>query len=110
MFPSQIKPVLSWLIASDAPPSFPPNEGIPYCAAAQYGIPSLGGKDGGASDAISHDKTGLICDGNNLDDIYSSLNSMIENKKYHVFGKNAKEYVSKFQWDKILDEYKKILN
>ncbi len=84
--------------------------GIAYVEAAQYGIPSLGGKDGGASDAISHDKTGLICDGNNLDDIYSSLNSMIENKKYHVFGKNAKEYVSKFQWDKILDEYKKILN
>ncbi len=84
--------------------------GIAYVEAAQYGIPSLGGKDGGASDAISHDKTGLICDGNNLDDIYSSLNSMIENKKYHVFGKNAKEYVSKFQWDKILDKYKKILN
>ena len=84
--------------------------GIAYVEAAQYGIPSLGGKDGGASDAISHDKTGLICDGNNLDDIYSSLNSMIENKKYHVLGKNAKEYVSKFQWDKILDEYKRILN
>ena len=84
--------------------------GIAYVEAAQYGVPSVGGKDGGASDAISHDKTGLICDGNNLDDIYSSLNSMIENKKYHVFGKNAKEYVSKFQWDKILEEYKKILN
>ena len=84
--------------------------GIAYVEAAQYGIPSLGGKDGGASDAISHDKTGLICDGNNLDDIYSSLNSMIENKKYHVFGKNAKEYVSKFQWEKIIEEYKKILN
>ena len=84
--------------------------GIAYVEAAQYGIPSLGGKDGGASDAISHNKTGLICDGNNLDDIYSSLNSMIENKKYHVFGKNAKEYVSKFQWEKILEEYKKILN
>jgi len=84
--------------------------GIAYVEAAQYGVPSLGGKDGGASDAISHDKTGLICDGNNLDDIYSSLNSMIENKKYHVFGKNAKEYVSKFQWEKIIEEYKKILN
>ena len=84
--------------------------GIAYVEAALYGVPSLGGKDGGASDAISHDKTGLICDGNNLDDIYSSLNSMIENKKYHVFGKNAKEYVSKFQWNKIIDEYKKILN
>ena len=84
--------------------------GIAYVEAAQYGVPSLGGKDGGASDAICHDKTGLICDGNNLDDIYSSLNLMIENKKYHVFGKNAKEYVSKFQWEKILEEYKKILN
>ena len=84
--------------------------GIAYVEAAQYGVPSLGGKDGGASDAISHDKTGLICDGNNLDEIYSSLNSMIENKKYHLFGKNAKEYVSKFQWEKILEEYKKILN
>ena len=84
--------------------------GIAYVEAAQYGIPSLGGKDGGASDAISHDKTGLICDGNNLEDIYSSLNSMIINKKYHVLGKNAKEYVSKFQWNKIIDEYKKILS
>ena len=84
--------------------------GIAYVEAAQYGIPSLGGKDGGASDAIIHDKTGLICDGNNLDDIYSSLNSMIENKKYHELGKNAKGYVSKFQWEKIIEEYKKILN
>ena len=84
--------------------------GIAYIEAAQYGIPSLGGKDGGASDAIENGKTGLICDGNNLDDIYSSLNSMIENKKYLEFGKNAKEYVSKFQWDKILEEYKKIIN
>ena len=84
--------------------------GIAYVEAAQYGVPSLGGKDGGASDAISHDKTGLICDGNNLEDIYSSLNLMIEKKKYHVLGKNAKEYVSKFQWEKIIEEYKKIFN
>ena len=83
--------------------------GIAYVEAAQYGVPSLGGKDGGASDAIDHNKTGLICDGNNLDDIYSSLNSMIENKKYLEFGKNAKEFVSKFHWEKILEEYKKIL-
>ena len=28
------------------------------------------------------------------------LNSMIENKKYLEFGKNAKDYVSKFHWEK----------
>ena len=82
--------------------------GISYIEAAQYSIPSLGGKDGGASDAISHGKTGLICDGNNLDEIYSSLNSMIENKNYIELGKNAKEYSTKFEWKKIIEEYKKI--
>ena len=84
--------------------------GIAYVEAAQYSVPSLGGKDGGAADAIQQDKTGFICDGNNLDDIYSSLDSMIENKKYIELGKNAKEYVSKFDWSKILEQYKKILN
>ena len=83
--------------------------GIAYVEAAQYGIASLGGKDGGASDAIQHDITGLICDGNNLEDIYLSLNSMIEDKKYLAFGKNAKELSSKFNWTNKIKEYKKIL-
>ena len=84
--------------------------GIAYVEAAQYGIPSIGGKDGGAADAIEHEKTGLICDGNSLDDIYSSINSMLENKKYLEYGKNAKDNVSKFYWSNIIEEYKKILN
>ena len=84
--------------------------GISYIEAAQYNIPSIGGKDGGASDAIEHQKTGLICDGNNLDDVYSSINLMLENKKYLEYGKAAKENSSKFNWDKIILRYKKILN
>ena len=84
--------------------------GIVYAEAGQYGVPSIGGIDGGASDAIDHEKTGLICNGNNLDDIYSSINSMLENKKYLEFGKNAKEFVSKFYWSNIIEEFKKILN
>ena len=84
--------------------------GIAYIEAAQYGIPSLGGKDGGASDAIKHNKTGLICDGNDLDDIYLSLKFMIENKKYLELGKNAKEFSSNFDWSKTIEQYKKIFN
>ena len=84
--------------------------GIAYIEAAQYGVPSLGGKDGGASDAIEHQKTGLICDGTELDEVYSSINSMLENNKYLEYGKAAKENSSKFEWNKIIEEYKKILN
>ena len=84
--------------------------GISYVEAAQYGVASLGGKDGGASDAIQHDKTGMICDGNSLNEIYSSLNLMIENKKYLQLGKNAKELSFKFGWSNIIEKYKNILN
>ena len=84
--------------------------GIAYVEAAQYGIPSIGGVDGGAADAIDHEKTGLICDGNNLDAIYSSINSMIENKKYLEYGKAAKENSIKFYWSNIIEKYKDILN
>jgi len=84
--------------------------GIAYVEAAQYGVPSLGGKDGGASDAVEHEKTGLICNGNELDEIYSSINSMLENNKYLEYGKAAKEQSNKFQWNTIIKKYKKILN
>ena len=84
--------------------------GIAYIEAAQYGVASLGGKDGGASDAIEHEKTGLICDGNNLNEIYSSLDTMIKNKKYLELGKNAKELSSKFYWSNAIEKYKKIFN
>ena len=83
--------------------------GIAYVEAAQYGVPSLGGKDGGASDAISHNKTGLICDGNNFDEIYSSLNMMIGEKRYLELGKNAKNLSVNFEWSRIVEKYKKAL-
>ena len=84
--------------------------GIAFVEAAQYGLPSLGGEDGGAADAIEHQKTGLICDGNELDEVYSSINSMLENNKYLEYGKAAKENFAKFKWNTIIEEYKKILN
>tara|TARA_B100000575_G_C23065616_1_gene613552 strand:+ start:143 stop:1225 length:1083 start_codon:yes stop_codon:yes gene_type:complete len=83
--------------------------GIAYIEAAQYSVPSLGGKDGGESDAIDHNNTGLICDGNNLDDIYSSLNKMINEKKYLELGKNARNFSTNFEWSKIIEKYKQIL-
>ena len=83
--------------------------GIAYVEAAQYGIPSLGGKDGGASDAIVHEKTGLICDGNNLDDIYSSIDQIFKENKYFEYGKAAYENSKNFHWDKIIESYKRIL-
>ena len=83
--------------------------GIAYVEAAQFGVPSIGGKDGGASDAIRHNETGLICDGNSLDDIYSSIDLILKNNSYKQFGQKAKEFSVNFHWDKIIKEYLKLL-
>ena len=83
--------------------------GIAFIEAAQYGIPSIGGKDGGASDAIKHEETGIICDGNNLDEIYSSIDLILKNNSYKELGKKAKDYATKFEWSNIIKEYAKIL-
>ena len=83
--------------------------GIAYVESAQYGIPSIGGKDGGASDAIKDKETGIICDGNDLDEIYSSINLVLKNNSYKELGKKAKDYVTKFEWNNIVKEYLKIL-
>ena len=83
--------------------------GIAYVEAAQYGIPAIGGKDGGASDAIIDKETGIICDGNSLDEIYSSIDLVLKNNSYKELGKKAKEYSTKFEWDNIIKEYLKIL-
>jgi len=83
--------------------------GIAYVEAAQYGIPSIGGKDGGASDAIIHEKTGLICDGNKLEDIYASIDDLLKENKYLEYGKEAKINSQNFHWDKIIESYKRIL-
>ncbi len=83
--------------------------GIVYLEAAQFGVPSIGGKDGGASDAINHGETGYICDGNSLDDIYQSISNILENNKYKVFGKRAKEVSKNFYWSEIIKKYLDIL-
>ena len=83
--------------------------GIAFVEAAQLGIPSIGGKDGGASDAIKHNETGLICDGNNLDEIYSSIDLILKNNLYKEFGYKAKIFSENFHWDKIIKEYLKLL-
>ena len=83
--------------------------GIAFIEAAQHGIPSIGGKDGGASDAIIHKKTGLICDGNSLEEVYDSIDQLLKNHAYKEYGKLAKENSQNFYWNKIIEEYKRIL-
>tara|TARA_Y100000590_G_scaffold469827_1_gene660023 strand:- start:2508 stop:3605 length:1098 start_codon:yes stop_codon:yes gene_type:complete len=84
--------------------------GISFIEAASCGVASIGGKDGGASDAISHNKTGLICDGNDLNSIYDSVINFFENEKFIKYGRDAKKFSEKFHWNIIIKNYLKLIN
>jgi len=84
--------------------------GISFIEAASYGIGSIGGKDGGAADAISHNKTGLLCDGNDLNSIYESVNEFFTNDNFTSFGEEALKFSENFHWNKIIKNYLKLIN
>ena len=84
--------------------------GISFMEAASYGVGSIGGKDGGASDAILHNKTGLICDGNDLGSIYDSVTNFLSNNKSIEFGNAAKKFSEGFYWNKIVKKYLNLIN
>ena len=84
--------------------------GISFLEAASYGIASIGGKDGGASDAINNNKTGLICDGKELNSIYDSVVNFFQNEKFIEYGKEAKKFSENFHWNKVIKNYLKLIN
>ena len=84
--------------------------GISFVEAASYGVASIGGKDGGASDAIFHNKTGLICDGNDLNSIYDAVVNFFENEKFIEFGKASLTLSDNFHWNKVVKDYLKLIN
>ena len=84
--------------------------GISYIEAASYGIPSIAGKDGGAPDAVQHNKTGLLCNGYDHSEIYDALKIIIQDKKYLELGKNAKEFSKLFYWKEIIKKYSYLLS
>ena len=79
--------------------------GIAFIEAAAYGKPSIGGIYGGESDAIIEGKTGYLCDGNNLNEIYESLVKILKDNQYKKFGLNALEFSKNFNWNKIIKKY-----
>ena len=84
--------------------------GISFMEAASYGIPSIGGKDGGASDAITHMETGLICDGNDLNSIYESIINILQDENFKKYGEKAKKKSISFHWKTVVKKYLNLIN
>ena len=83
--------------------------GISFIEAAAYGTGSIGGRAGGASDAIQEGTSGYLCDGENLNSIYETIIKFYDNDNYKQLGKNALMFSKNFHWEKIIKKYIKLI-
>jgi phosphatidylinositol alpha-1,6-mannosyltransferase len=44
-----------------------------------------------------------------LEDVYSCIDNLFKNNKYLEYGKEAKINAENFLWDRIIENYKRIL-
>ena len=84
--------------------------GIAYIEAAQYGIPAIASNVGGTTEAVLHNKTGLII--NNINELDESIKKLIENKQYRIkLGQNAKIRAdNELNWEKQIEKYNKLID
>ncbi len=83
--------------------------GIVYLEAAACAIPSLGGKVGGARDAIG--ETGFLCDGGNAQAVEDALAGALSDlPRLTRMGHAAQKRTAEFSWNKIALRHLALLN
>jgi len=85
--------------------------GIVFMEAAAYGVPSIAGMDGGASDAVLDGKTGLIADGESDAAVLAVLSRMLSNAaERRAMGNAARaRFWKEFAWDAAIGRFENAL-
>jgi phosphatidylinositol alpha-1,6-mannosyltransferase len=85
--------------------------GIVFLEAAKAGIPSVAGDSGGIPEAVRHERTGLLVNPNNIQEIAKAIERLLTDKELsRRLGMAAKERVEKeFQWKDRWGKLKNIL-
>lgn len=96
-------------------PSYREGFGTTVIEAAAMGVPTIGSNIYGLSDAIENNKTGMLVEPKNVDDLSKVMQFLLENKaEVKKLGENARERANKdFSADYVnqlvIDEYERLL-
>ena len=82
--------------------------GIAVLEANYFGIPAIGSKNSGLSDAINHGYSGILVNPKLDNDIINAIDKILSNKE--KYSKNARNWSKKYLWDKKILEYESIIN
>lgn len=85
--------------------------GIAYLEAAQAGVPGVAGKNGGAPEAVRHERTGLVVDPSSVDDVEDAVLKLLTDAGLRErLGAEARRRAQEdFRWEDRWDRLKDIL-
>ena len=86
--------------------------GIVYLEASACGLAVLGGKSGGAPDAVLEGETGFTVDGRSADEVASAAIKLLSNSDLaNRMGARGREWIiSDWQWELWADRFRGLLN
>lgn len=86
--------------------------GIVYLEAALAGIPSVAGRSGGASEAVIHERTGLLVHPHRIEEIEECVTTLLENSELRQkMGANGRERAkTEFRWRDRWSVVRKVLD
>lgn len=76
-----------------------------------YGIPVIAGNSGGAVEAVEHNKSGILVDGNVVQSIYKALQTLLLNDQLaQNMGLDGKKRVeNEFLWTCKVKQFREVL-
>lgn len=84
--------------------------GIVFLEAAAAGIPSICGKVGGQGEAVLHCKTGLMVDGESLDEVKSAIKALVGDKSLRrKMGEDGIRWAAEHNWSRVVKDTHKAL-
>lgn len=82
--------------------------GIAILEGNALGLPGIGAKGCGIEDAIKNYDSGVLVDAKNEEEIVKAIDTILAN--YSKYSENALRWTKNFTWDKIIQQYLKVIN
>lgn len=89
-----------------------PGFGIVFLEANAFSKPVIGGRSGGAKEAVVHEKTGLLVDPNDLENISQAITRLLQDNDFaRKLGEQGKQRViDEFSWSQRAEKLKELLS
>jgi len=86
--------------------------GMVYLEAGSFGKAVIGGRGGGVSEAVVNGETGVLVDGQNVDEIAAAIIKLFEDDNFRKkLGDNGRRRVEQeFGWEKSVKKFRGLLN